>query len=66
MAGVAANEYQTKQRCIHGLRSFEGGGIVQNTYRTRQLLTVVVEEGREGEWVEVARERGMGVLSCGL
>ncbi|CAK3843147.1 Proteasome component ECM29 [Lecanosticta acicola] len=66
IAGIAAPDAATKRLCIDGITAFEGRGIGQNTYRTRRLLSAVVEERREGEWVGFSRERGLGVLSCGL
>lgn len=55
-----------------GMATSMGGGIGQNTHRTRQLLVAVCEEQRRVgrmesvEWLDVARERGLTTVNCGL
>lgn len=76
MAGFATNSADLKLHAIDLIRAFEGKGIGQNTYRTRQLLVAVCEEQRrvanaggrmeDVEWKVVAREKGLNVVNCGL
>ncbi|KAI5358545.1 Putative zn(2)-C6 fungal-type DNA-binding domain, fungal transcription factor [Septoria linicola] len=76
IAGVASTKGESKARAVDLIRAFEGHGIGQNTYRTRQLLVAVCEEQRlaassgrrmqDVEWLTIARDRGLGVANCGL
>lgn len=77
MAGYASSSLDAKRQAINLIRALEAsGGIGQNTYGTRQLLNAVCEEQRhaigEGrgiesvEWLDVARERGLSIVNCGL
>lgn len=76
MAGFATTQPDVKIRVLELIKTYEGSGIGQNTYRTRQLLTAVYEEQRrraneggsmEGvDWLFVARERSLTVVNCGL
>lgn len=76
MAGFATFSSDSKLHAIDLIRAFEGKGIGQNTYRTRQLLVAVCEEQRKAinagrqmedvEWMAVAREQGLNVVNCGL
>lgn len=76
MAGFATTQPDIKIRVLDIIKTFEGSGIGQNTYRTRQLLTAVYEEQRrraneggsmEGvNWLVVAKERSLMVVNCGL
>ncbi|KAF2169019.1 hypothetical protein M409DRAFT_21030 [Zasmidium cellare ATCC 36951] len=76
IAGVVSLDAESKRRALELVRAFEGSGIGQNTYRTRLLLKAVCEEQErvrrggervEGvEWLGVMRERGLGVVNCGL
>ena len=76
VAGVASLKADSKSQAINLIRAFEGHGIGQNTYRTRQLLLAVCEEQRrvanaggrmeDVEWLAIATDRGLGVANCGL
>ena len=76
IAGIATSFPDAKVHAIDLIKAFEGTGIGQNTYRTRQLLVAVCEEQRrhlvvggnmEGvDWLVFARERGLTVVNCGL
>ena len=76
IAGVATTNPAAKAKAIELLKSYEGHGIGQNTSVVRRLLVAVCEEqnrrvaaGRrmeEVEWLRVGRERGLGVVNCGL
>jgi len=77
MAGVATASPDAKIQAIDLAKAFEvGGGIGQNTCRTRQLLVAVCEEQRRAvvaggrmeqvDWMALARERRLNVVNCGL
>ena len=77
IAGFATADFRVKEQVIAQVRAFEGHGIGQNTYRTRQLLVAVRDEqlrqanmgpGRmeRVDWLDIARERGLKVVNCGL
>ncbi|EME39143.1 hypothetical protein DOTSEDRAFT_75032 [Dothistroma septosporum NZE10] len=77
IAAFATGDFRTKEQIIDQIRAFEGQGIGQNTYRTRQLLVAVRDEqltqasmgpGRmeRVDWLEIARQRGLKVVNCGL
>jgi hypothetical protein len=76
IAGYATTNPNAKAKAIELLKSYEGHGIGQNTSVVRRLLVAVCDEqnrrvaaGRrveEVEWLRVGRERGLGVVNCGL
>lgn len=76
IAGFATVQPDVKIQALDIMKTFEGSGIGQNTWRTRQLLAAVYEEQRrkanEGErmedvdWLTVARDRSLMVVNCGL
>ena len=76
IGGFATNQPDTKKQVLDVIKSYEGSGIGQNTYRTRQLLMAVYEEQRrranEGgrmedvDWLAIAKERSLMVVNCGL
>ena len=76
LAGVASTQPDAKIQAIDIMKAIVSGGIGQNTFRTRQLLAAVCEEQRRVvnsggrmehvDWLEVARERGLSVVNCGL
>lgn len=76
IAGIATPNADAKIKAIELLRAFEGHGIGQNTGVVRRLLVGVCEEQRrcvevgrraeEVDWVRFGRERGLGVVNCGL
>lgn len=76
VAGIGTLSPDAKIKTLELLAALEGSGIGRNTARTRGLLKVVFEEQRrayegggsagEVEWLGVARERGLGVVNCGL
>ena len=73
MAGFATSQPDVKVQALDILKTYEGSGIGQNTYRTRQLLTWIYEEQRrradEGgrmedvDWLAPARERSLTTLN---
>jgi len=77
MVGVASTQPDAKVQAMNLMTAFQReGGIGQNTYRTRQLLAEVCEEQRavvsrggrmeQVDWLTVAKERGLGIVNCGL
>lgn len=76
MAGFATTQPDVKIQALDIMKTYEGSGIGQNTYRTRQLLAAIYEEQRrkadEGgrmedvDWLTIARERSLMALNCGL
>ncbi|KAK4615946.1 hypothetical protein CLAFUW4_09761 [Fulvia fulva] len=77
IAGFATGDFRVKDQVISQIRAFEGHGIGQNTYRTRQLLVAVRDEqlrqanmgsGRmeRVDWLDIAKEGGLKVVNCGL
>ncbi|KAK5173413.1 uncharacterized protein LTR77_002094 [Saxophila tyrrhenica] len=76
IAGYATTQPDLKIQALDLMKAFEGQGVGQNTFTTRRLLGAVYEEQRrrvegggrmeEVEWMRVARERGLGVVNCGL
>lgn len=76
IAGFATALPDVKVQVLNLVKAFEGSAVGGNTYTTRRLLSTVLEEQRrvvgEGgrmedvDWLRVARERGLGVVNCGL
>jgi hypothetical protein len=76
MAGVATTRSDAKVQALDLMKAYEGSGIGQNTYSSRQLLTAVYDEqsrvanggGRieDVDWLAVAKGRGLTVVNCGL
>ena len=76
VAGFASTQPDVKIQSLDIIKAYEGTGIGQNTYRTRQLLSAVYEEqrrvaGRGGrmedvDWLSVANGRSLTVVNCGL
>lgn len=76
IAGIATSLPDTKVQILNLMKAFEGGGVGGNEFRTRRLLSAVLEEqrrvvreggrGEEVDWVEVGRGAGLGVVNCGL
>ncbi|KAK3715258.1 hypothetical protein LTR37_007225 [Vermiconidia calcicola] len=76
MAGFATTQPDVKIQALDVIKAFESTGIGQNTYVTRRLLTAVCEEQRrfaeaggkmeDVDWFEVARDRSLTVINCGL
>lgn len=76
MAGFATTQPDVKIQALDIMKTYEGSGIGQNTYRTRQLLAAIYEEQRrradEGgrmedvDWLTIARERSLTALNYGL
>nr|POE63455.1 hypothetical protein CFP56_04358 [Quercus suber] len=77
MAGFATSSPILRGKALDLLRRLEGnGGIGRNTFHTRKLLVAVAEAQHhasqqgmpvEGvDWLNVAQERGLNVVNCGL
>lgn len=76
IAGFATSQPDIKIQALNIVKAYEGMGIGQNTYTTRQLLSAVYEEQRlavdEGrrmedvDWITVARNRSLTISNCGL
>nr|POE48409.1 hypothetical protein CFP56_71039 [Quercus suber] len=77
MAGIATSSPTTKRQALDLLKRLERhGAIGQNTCYTRQLLVAVAEAQERAqqqgmavesvEWLNVAQEKGLNVVNCGL
>lgn len=76
MAGYATAQAEAKIQALNIIKRYEGYGIGQNTYSTRQLLSAIYEEQRrvaelggrmeDVDWLSFAKERSLTVVNCGL
>ncbi|KAF2725680.1 hypothetical protein K431DRAFT_260551 [Polychaeton citri CBS 116435] len=76
IAGASTGDPDSKIQALDLIRAMENSGIGQNTRRTRHLLNALYEEqslalnsGRRAEdvdWMEIARQRRLTVVNCGL
>ncbi len=76
IAGFATSQPDMKIQALGIIKGYEGSGIGQNTYRTRQLLTAVYEEQRrkanageqmeDVDWLVLTKERSLMLNHCGL
>lgn len=77
MAGIITTQADAKVQALELMKMYEGSGIGQNSYNTRQLLLAVYEEQRkvadaagridcDVEWLGVMRGRRMALVNCGL
>lgn len=75
LAGVVSASPDLKIQAMNIMTALQrDGGIGQNTYRVRQLLSAVYDEqravtGRGGrieqvDWLAVARDKGLNVVNC--
>lgn len=76
LAGYASLKQREKMLAVDLLRAMEGTGISQNVIHSRKLLELVCLEQQarmkaggcpeEVDWIDFAKENGMGFVNFGL